>query len=93
VATDEIKIAKDFFVIAADNVFGEISTALKAGISDSQKLIELLAAVEEMKRERGRSGFVQAYQKFVGLAADHIGLIRKAECESGRFGNRISCAE
>ena len=61
--------------ITADNVFGEIATALKAGISDSQKLIELLAAVEEMKRERGRSGFVQAYQKFVGLAADHIGLI------------------
>jgi hypothetical protein len=61
--------------VAADNVFGEITAALKAGISDQNKLAELLATVEEMKRERGRSGFMQAYQKFVGLAADHIGLV------------------
>jgi hypothetical protein len=28
-----------------------------------------------MKNEKGKTGFVQAYQNFIGLAADHIGVI------------------
>lgn len=61
--------------LVAGDIFGEITTALKGGISDQRKLNELLDLVEEMKRERGGKGFVLAYQKFVGLAAEHVELI------------------
>jgi hypothetical protein len=57
------------------DVFGDIVGALKSGVKDQQKLAELIQAVETMKAEKGKTGFVQAYQKFIGLAADHIGVI------------------
>ncbi len=61
--------------INAGDVFGDIAAALESGVQDQQKRDTLIEAVEEMKRQQGKTGFIHAYQKFVGLAADHIGLI------------------
>jgi hypothetical protein len=61
--------------VAADTVFGDVASALRKGVNDPQKLQEILSALEEMKRERGGSEFLKAYQKFVGVCADHIGVI------------------
>jgi hypothetical protein len=57
------------------DIFGQIGTALKSGINDQEALKVLIDALDDMKRKKGQSGFVVAYQKFVSLAADHIGLI------------------
>jgi hypothetical protein len=61
--------------VVADSVFGDMASALRTGVGDQKKLDEILAALEDMKRERGRSGFLQAYQKFVAVCADHIGVV------------------
>jgi hypothetical protein len=61
--------------LVAGDIFGDVTTALRGGIADQQKLNELLELVEEMKRERGRKGFIHAYQKFVASAAEHVALI------------------
>lgn len=62
-------------IASAGDLFGDIVGALKSEIRDEKKLADLLLAVEAMKSQKGETGFVQAYQKFIGLAADHIGVI------------------
>ncbi|UTD27520.1 hypothetical protein [Bradyrhizobium sp. WD16] len=61
--------------VAADSVFGDVASALKDGVGDPRKLEEILASVESMKRERGGAGYIKAYQHFVSVCADHIGLV------------------
>jgi hypothetical protein len=50
-------------------------TALRSGVQDGEKLNRLLAAVDEMRREQHKPGFVVAYQKFVSICADHLGIV------------------
>jgi hypothetical protein len=52
-------------IAVAGDVFGNLSAALQAGVSDAEQLATLLAAVEDMKRTRGGGGFAAAYQKFI----------------------------
>ena len=61
-------------IVADSDVFGEIAAVLKASVTNAENLENLLIAVQEMKEYQGNSGFVAAYQKFVSLTADHLGL-------------------
>ncbi len=62
-------------VVVEGNVFGNLETALRGSVTDAEKLNQLLAALEEMRREQRKPGFAVAYQKFVSICADHIGVV------------------
>lgn len=62
-------------VVGDVTVFRELRAAVSSGVSDEGQRAELLAAVEAMDAARGHGGFVQAYQRFISLAADHLGVI------------------
>lgn len=62
-------------VAIGGDVFGGLKTALQAGVSDPQQLSQMLAAVDDMKQKQGGAGFAAAYQKFVAVCADHIGIV------------------
>jgi hypothetical protein len=62
-------------IAVAGDVFGNLSAALQAGVSDAEQLATLLAAVEDMKRTRGGGGFAAAYQKFISLCAEHMEIV------------------
>jgi hypothetical protein len=57
------------------DVFGDIAAALSGAVKNAEELNEILSVVDEMKRQRGGTGFAAAYQKFVSLTADHFGII------------------
>jgi hypothetical protein len=61
--------------VVEGDVLGGLETALRDGIQDSEKLSRLVAAVDEMRREQHKPGFVVAYQKFVSICADHLGIV------------------
>jgi hypothetical protein len=62
-------------VVVKGDVFGNLETALRGGVQDAGKLNELLEAIEQMRREQRKPGFALAYQKFVSICADHIGIV------------------
>ena len=57
------------------SVFDTLKAKLEGSVSDREKLSELLAAIETMKRQQQTPGFAAAYQKFVSLTADHLSLV------------------
>jgi hypothetical protein len=62
-------------VVSDSDLFAQIRNALQEQVKNDGERQKLLAAVEEMNKELGRAGFVGAYQRFVSLAADHLGVI------------------
>lgn len=62
-------------VIQNSSVFADMRSAITSGVEDAEQQRELIAAIDQMEATRGRTDFVGAYQKFIGLAADHIGVI------------------
>jgi len=62
--------------VASDiKVLNDLRSAITDGVSDQEARDKLLAAVEDLQREHGGSGFLGAYQRFMSIAADHIGVI------------------
>ncbi|MFH1344394.1 MAG: hypothetical protein ABIL01_24825 [Pseudomonadota bacterium] len=57
------------------DVFKDIIKAFEAAAIDRARLEELKSVVEEMRSQKGKAGFAKAYQKFIGLTADHIGVV------------------
>lgn len=55
-------------------IFKVIERTIRTKINDADLRDKLLTANLEMERANTSGGLVAAYQKFVGLAADHIGL-------------------
>lgn len=62
-------------IVGDSAVFGDIRAAIIKGVPDEAARGGLIEAVDEMEATREGGGFVAAYQKFIGLAADHIGVI------------------
>jgi hypothetical protein len=62
-------------VVVEGDVLGNLEAALRSGVQDGEKLHQLLMAVDEMRREQRKPGFAVAYQKFVSICADHIGIV------------------
>ncbi len=57
------------------SVFDKIVSALETTGIEEKQLEALKIAVEEMRKQQGKTGFAAAYQKFIGLTADHIGVV------------------
>ena len=57
------------------DVFSDLRLAIQNKVPDPEYREKLLIAVEEMKQTQRSPGFAAAYQKFVGLSADHLGVI------------------
>jgi RNA 3'-terminal phosphate cyclase len=57
------------------NVFGDLSAQIRSRVANEADRLNLLAAVEEMKEQQHSAGFAAAYQKFISISADHIGIV------------------
>lgn len=62
-------------MVGSAAVFGDLTAAIKDGISDETQRDILLSSVQAMKEEHGGGGFVGAYQRFISVAADHFGVV------------------
>lgn len=57
------------------DVFGDMRNAIQTGVADPAKRCEIIAAIDEAEQAKGGPKFLSAYQKVVGVAADHLGLL------------------
>ena len=57
------------------DVFGDLAAAVQNGVPEEQGRLAIIQAIAAMKEQAGRTGFGQAYRDFMGLAADHLGVI------------------
>jgi hypothetical protein len=57
------------------DVFGNIEAALRSKVADQGQLDQILSSLSELKNQSGRSGYIAAYQKFMAVVADHIGIV------------------
>lgn len=62
-------------VVNNSGVFTDLINAIESGVGNADKKAILVEAVKDMERANGTGGFAAAYAKFMGLAADHIGVI------------------
>jgi len=62
-------------VAIAGDVFGDVAVALRSKIPDQGQLDQILAALSDLKAQRGQPSYAAAYQKFIGIVADHIGIV------------------
>ncbi|MEH7526760.1 hypothetical protein V7149_26395, partial [Bacillus sp. JJ1503] len=61
--------------IAPENLFNELRKVLVEGIQDRQHRRDIIDAVDDMEESQGQSSFIQNYQKFIALAANHMVLL------------------
>ena len=59
----------------ATNIFSEIRSALETDGMSFEKLIEIDTRLAEMQAAKDKSSFAKAYQSFIGVVADHIGIV------------------
>ena len=62
-------------VVNNSGVFADLIHAIEGGLTNKTQKAVLIEAVKEMEKTKGTGGFIAAYQKFMGLAADHLGVI------------------
>lgn len=55
-------------------LFADVIAAIEQGVVQDQQAA-LVESVREMERAQGTEGFVGAYQRFIGLAVDHMTLL------------------
>jgi hypothetical protein len=55
--------------------FEEIRRALKDGIADQTKRLELIALVEQAEKAKNQKGFLAAYQNLIASAANHMTIL------------------
>lgn len=62
-------------VSVGGDVFGDLATAIHKGVDDEDSRLAIIQAIAAMKAEQGKPSFKDAYRNFMGLAADHLGVI------------------
>ena len=62
-------------IVVEGDVFGNLTAALRKDVRPGPELDRLVAAIEEMRAQQKTPSFASAYQKFVSISADHIGII------------------
>lgn len=62
-------------IVQTGNIFADMRQAIDAKVADPTRKAEIIAAINEAEAAKGSSGFLQAYQKVIGIAADHLGLL------------------
>jgi hypothetical protein len=62
-------------IVGDSAVFNDLRGAIRSGVGDDTERDKLISAVNDMDRQHGGGGFLAAYQKFMALAADHMGVV------------------
>jgi hypothetical protein len=57
------------------DLFGNIEAALRSTVTDQGQLDQILSSLTELRGQRGQLGYIAAYQKFMAIVADHIGIV------------------
>jgi len=52
-----------------------LAAAVQTGVAEEDRRLAIIQAIAVMKEQEGKTGFKQAYRDFMGLAADHLGVI------------------
>jgi hypothetical protein len=55
--------------------FSDLKNALSENIPEPDLRARLLASVDDMRALQGQSEFANAYQRFVALSSEHVGLV------------------
>ena len=62
-------------IVSDGNLFGDMAAAVQKGVAEEDRRLAIIQAIAVMKEQEGKTGFKQAYRDFMGLAADHLGVI------------------
>ncbi|EQB11251.1 hypothetical protein [Sphingobium lactosutens] len=62
-------------VVNNSGVFADLINAIEGGVENVEQKAVLVEAVKDMEKAKGTGGFAASYAKFMGLAADHIGVV------------------
>lgn len=62
-------------VAVQGDFYGDLATAIQHGVQNEDERLALIQAVASMKVEHGKPNFREKYREFMGLAADHLGVI------------------
>lgn len=62
--------------VVRGNLFGDLKTRINAEVSEPCAREALLAAVEGMETQQGKTGFASAYSKFIEAAANHMQIVQ-----------------
>lgn len=62
-------------IVNSGDFFGELAAAVQEKVPDEVERSEIIRTVALMKEAEGKPGFTQAYREFMGVAADHLGVI------------------
>lgn len=62
-------------IAGGGDVFADLASAVQKSVSDEDQRVAIVQAIALMKEQEEKAGFKQAYRDFMGLAADHLGVI------------------
>lgn len=62
-------------IVGGGDLFGNLAAAVQTGVAEEDRRLAIIQAIAVMKEQEGKTGFKQAYRDFMGLAADHLGVI------------------
>lgn len=61
--------------ISEENVFAELRNVLSSQVQNVTEKEQILAKIDEMENAKGSIGFVDKYQEFIALAANHMTVL------------------
>lgn len=61
--------------VVRGNLFGDLRASIEQGVGDEAERGALIEAIADMQSKQGKDGFVDAYGKFISLAANHMQLV------------------
>lgn len=61
--------------IEPSDLFTRIDETLAASVSNAEQLASLRATLADMQAQQGQPSFAEYYVRFMGLAADHLGVL------------------
>ncbi|QJU56828.1 hypothetical protein HL653_02620 [Sphingomonas sp. AP4-R1] len=60
--------------VSSKSVFRDIENAARSGVPDGVLVRSIIDSVKEMEGASDKTNLLSAYQRFIGLTADHIGV-------------------
>lgn len=61
--------------VSPENLFNEIRKTINEGILNREERRIILDATDELEEAQNTSGFIEKYQRFIGLATSHMELV------------------
>lgn len=61
--------------VTNSGVFGRMIETVESAVNNDGDKEAIISAIKDMELHKGTSGFAKAYQHFIGITADHIGVL------------------